>query len=81
MKTTDAFLQCFNEAEDKTEGEEDFKGKTILHSNSFLFCIGSLVRETMQIEKCIKDIVRSENPSRKVDFNDLYHKIDLSNAT
>ncbi|XP_024980995.1 uncharacterized protein LOC112517856 [Cynara cardunculus var. scolymus] len=81
MKTTDAFLQHFKKVENKSEGDNDFTGKTIIHLNSFEFCIGSLIRETMQIEKCIKDIIRSENPSRKVDFNDIYYKIDLSNAS
>nr|GEX02460.1 para-hydroxybenzoic acid efflux pump subunit AaeB/fusaric acid resistance protein [Tanacetum cinerariifolium] len=74
-KAMNSFVDRLKEATDKIQGGEACKGKAILHSNSLGFCIGSLTGETIHIEECIKDIIRSENPSRELDFNKLCYKI------
>ncbi|GJX89239.1 hypothetical protein Tco_0341253 [Tanacetum coccineum] len=74
-KAMNGFVDRLKEATDKIQGGEACKGKAILHSNALGFCIGSLTGETIHIEECIKDIIRSENPSRQLDFNKLCYKI------
>ncbi|KAK9053554.1 hypothetical protein SSX86_024628 [Deinandra increscens subsp. villosa] len=69
MKVMDAFVQQLKEVTDKIQSEEEFKRKLILHLNSLGFCIGYLVGETLQVEKCIKEIIRCENPKLPLEFN------------
>lgn len=78
-KILNSFIQHSKEVTGKiqtTEDDEELKGKTILCLNSLGFCISGLMRETTEIENAIKDLVRRENPSRHVDFNEICCKID-----
>ncbi|XP_071738076.1 uncharacterized protein [Rutidosis leptorrhynchoides] len=68
------------EVTDKIQGDAECKEKTILHLNSLGFCIKRLTGETMEVENCIKEIIRSENPTKKLDFNKIYYKVDVANA-
>ncbi|KAL4558527.1 hypothetical protein LXL04_036728 [Taraxacum kok-saghyz] len=75
-KDVDVFLQHMEDVTDKIQGNEDRKGKTILHLNSFAFCIQRLLVEIEDVENCIKEIIRWENPSRQIDFNKLCNLIN-----
>ncbi|KAL7584797.1 hypothetical protein Lser_V15G42006 [Lactuca serriola] len=75
-KDIDAFLQHTKEVTDKIQATEEWKEKTILHLNSLGFCIYRLMEETKEVEKCIKEIIRWENPTRQIDFNQLCYMID-----
>nr|XP_043635540.1 uncharacterized protein LOC122606746 [Erigeron canadensis] len=68
------------EVTEKIQGDEECKGKSIIHLSSLGFCIGSLLGETMEVERAIKEIIRCENPSRKVDFGKFCSKTDAGNA-
>lgn len=74
-KAMNGFVDRLKEVTEGIQGGEACKGKTILHSNSLGFCIGSLTGETKHIQECIKDIIRRENPSRPLNFNKLCFKI------
>ncbi|KAI3508065.1 hypothetical protein L1887_23065 [Cichorium endivia] len=78
-KDIDAFLLHSKEVTDRIQGDEDQKEKTILHLNSLIFCVFKLMEETKEVERCIKEIIRWENPSRQIDFNELCYKIDVAN--
>lgn len=67
-KGMDAFVQGIKRATDKIQSEEECKRKLVLHLNSLGFCIGSLLGETMQVERCIKEIIRCENHKPQVEF-------------
>ncbi|KAI3732738.1 hypothetical protein L1987_63946 [Smallanthus sonchifolius] len=79
-KAMAVYVQRLKEVTDKIQSEEECKRKLVLHLNSLGFCIGSLVGETMQLEKCIKEIIRCENPKPQDEFNKLCYKNDLANA-
>ncbi|XP_076935239.1 uncharacterized protein LOC143601820 [Bidens hawaiensis] len=68
-KVLNGFVHGLAEVMDKIRSEDECKRKLVIHLNSLGFCIGSLVGETMEIEKCIKEIIRSENPEPQVEFD------------
>ncbi|KAJ0556230.1 hypothetical protein HanIR_Chr07g0311371 [Helianthus annuus] len=74
MKVMDAFVHRIKDVTDKIESQE-CKRKVTLHLNSLGFCIASIVGETMQVEKCIKEIIRCENPGLMINY-----KNDIANA-
>ncbi|KAL8253083.1 hypothetical protein R6Q59_036776 [Mikania micrantha] len=70
IKVMDAFVQHLKEVIEKTQSDEDCAVKLTLHLNSLAFCVGCLVGETMQVENCIKEIIRCENPKPRSEFED-----------
>ncbi|KAK1436965.1 hypothetical protein QVD17_02749 [Tagetes erecta] len=70
-KGMDAFVQGLKKVIEKIQCEEECKRKLVLHLYSLGFCIGSFVGETMQVERCIKEIIRCENPKPQAEFNKL----------
>lgn len=78
IKVMEATVQRFKEVTDKIQDDEECKGKAIIHLNSLGFCIGNLLGEAIEVEKSIKDIIRCENPSRKVDFDKLCYTIEAN---
>ncbi|KAI7731533.1 hypothetical protein M8C21_017662, partial [Ambrosia artemisiifolia] len=77
-KVVDAFVQHLEEVTDKIQGEEECKRKTVLHVNSLGFCIEGLVREATQVEKCIEQMIRCENPDTQVEFKKQCYKSDTT---
>ncbi|KAL8232947.1 hypothetical protein R6Q57_002725 [Mikania cordata] len=69
IKVMDAFVQHLKEVIEKTQSDEDCAVKLTLHLNSLAFCVGCLVGETMQVENCIKEIIRCENPKPRAEFD------------
>ncbi|PSR86695.1 SCO-spondin like [Actinidia chinensis var. chinensis] len=78
-KAMSAFLQSSREVVDKVcvvEGENsELKTQVGLSLNALAFCMGSLVRETQEIEKGIKDILQWENPSSHINLHEISCKI------
>ncbi|KAL8225039.1 hypothetical protein R6Q57_017597 [Mikania cordata] len=80
-KVMDAFLQHLEDVKDMIQGEEECKRKTILHLNSLGFCIGCLVGEAIQVDKCIKEIIRCENPHTRVEFKKPCYKTNAADSS
>lgn len=73
------FLQHLNEEVHKiyaNEGEDMLKVQTVLCLGGLGFCISSLIRETMEIEKEVKELLQWENPSSHVNWNEISCKIN-----
>ncbi|XP_076928899.1 uncharacterized protein LOC143593034 [Bidens hawaiensis] len=68
-KVMNGFVHRLKVVMGKVRSEDECKRKLVIHLNSLGFCIGSLVGETMEIEKCIKEIIRCENPEPQVEFD------------
>lgn len=71
-------LRLLNEETDTVyakEGEEKRKSQIVLCLRGLVFCINSLIRETMEIEKEVKELVKWENPSSHVNLNEISCKI------
>lgn len=62
------FLQHSNEVVKKISstngGEEKLKSQIIQCLNGLRFCVSNLMRETIEIEKEIKELLKWENPTR-----------------
>ncbi|KAK1412675.1 hypothetical protein QVD17_34115 [Tagetes erecta] len=80
-KVKDAFVQHLEEVTDKIQGEKECKRKVVLHLNSLGFCIGCLVEEATQVEKCVKEIIRCENPYTQVEFKKTSCKTDTDDSS
>ncbi|KAG2685817.1 hypothetical protein I3843_10G136200 [Carya illinoinensis] len=77
-----SFLQHLNEETNKiyaNECEKKLKSQMVLCLGGLGFCIGSLMRETMEIEKEIKELLKWENPSSHVNLNEISCKINILN--
>ncbi|XP_030924886.1 uncharacterized protein LOC115951901 [Quercus lobata] len=64
-----SFLRHLNEEADKIYAkaiEEKLKSQIVLCLTGLSFCIGCLIRETMEIEKEVKELVKWENPKNHV---------------
>lgn len=60
---------------EENEGEEEIKSQLVLSLSSMAYCMNSLVTETREIEKGIKELVQWENPSRHVNVHEISCKI------
>ncbi|KAE8099422.1 hypothetical protein FH972_017406 [Carpinus fangiana] len=72
------FLQYLNEEAGKiyaNKGEDKLKSQLVLCLSGLGFCISNLIRETMEIEKEVKELVKWENPSSHVNWNEISCKI------
>lgn len=56
--------------------KEELKSQMVLSLGAMGFCLGSLMRETRQVEKGIQELVQSENPSSYIDFYGISCKIN-----
>ncbi|XP_035544987.1 uncharacterized protein LOC109006791 isoform X2 [Juglans regia] len=77
-----SFLQHLNEETDKiyaNECEKKLKSQIVLCLSGLGFCIGNLMRETMEIEKEVKELMKWENPSSHVNLNEISCKINILN--
>ncbi|PSR98262.1 P-hydroxybenzoic acid efflux pump subunit AaeB like [Actinidia chinensis var. chinensis] len=77
-KIVSSFLQRSKELTDKIEAQagERRAGQIALSLSAIGFCIGGLMTETKAIEKGIKELVQWENPSTRIDFYEIYGKIN-----
>ena len=74
-----SFLRHLNEEADKIYAkaiEEKLKSKIVLCLTGLSFCIGCLIRETMEIEKEVKELVKWENPTNHVNLNEISCKVN-----
>ncbi|GAV62708.1 FUSC_2 domain-containing protein [Cephalotus follicularis] len=55
--------------------EEKFKCQTVLCLSSLGFCMGNLIRETIKIEKKVRELLTWENPTRQINLYEIYGKI------
>ncbi|KAM7526320.1 hypothetical protein LguiA_016222 [Lonicera macranthoides] len=79
-KILNSFIQHSNDVTNKIradEGEEKIKVQMVLCLSSLGFCISGLMREVKAIEKGVKELVRRENPSSRIDFFEISSKIDI----
>ncbi|XP_041026775.1 uncharacterized protein LOC121266968 [Juglans microcarpa x Juglans regia] len=77
-----SILQHLNEETDKiyaNECEKQLKSQIVLCLSGLGFCIGSLMRETMEIEREIKELVKWENLLSHVNLNEISCKINILN--
>lgn len=73
------FLRHLNEEADKiyaNKGEDKLKSQIVLCLSGLGFCISYLIRETMEIENEVKELVKWENPSCHVNWNEISCKIN-----
>ncbi|GFZ11011.1 hypothetical protein Acr_22g0004090 [Actinidia rufa] len=77
-KIVSSFLQRSKELTDKigAQAGERRAGQIALSLSAIGFCIGGLMTETKAIEKGIKELVQWENPSTRIDFYEIYGKIN-----
>ncbi|WOH01100.1 hypothetical protein DCAR_0520481 [Daucus carota subsp. sativus] len=61
-----------------SECEDFVKGKIVLFLGSLGFCLKSVMKETTEIENGIKELIRWENPSRHINFYEIFSKIDAA---
>ncbi|KAL4605119.1 hypothetical protein ACB092_09G006000 [Castanea dentata] len=74
-----SFLRHLNEEADKIYAkaiEEKLKSQIVLCLTGLSFCIGCLIRETMEIEKEVKELVKWENPTNHVNLNEISCKVN-----
>jgi hypothetical protein len=74
----DSYLQHSEELLDKIHDQNDqneLKCQGVLSLTALGFCMSSLVKETSEIEKEIKELVQWENPSSHIDLNEISSKI------
>lgn len=74
-----SFLQHLKEANEKiqaSEGEQKQKSQMILCLSSLGFCISSLMKGTIEIEKQVKELVKWENPLSHIDLREISCKIN-----
>jgi hypothetical protein len=73
----DSYLQHSEELLDKIHGEDEneLKCQALLNLTALGFCMSSLVKETREIEKEIKELVQWENPLSHIDLNEISSKI------
>lgn len=77
-----SYLQHSNELVDfivnvggNKSSDEKLKGQLVLSLSALGFCMESLVKETKEIEKAIKELVQWENPSCHVNLYDISCKV------
>ncbi|KAK7833768.1 hypothetical protein CFP56_025273 [Quercus suber] len=78
-----SFLRHLNEEADKIYAkaiEEKLKSQIVLCLTGLSFCIGCLIRETMEIEKEVKELVKWENPTNHVNLNEISCKVNALHA-
>lgn len=76
---TDSVLQQLGEAVKMIHTKKDEQiliGQIIFQYSCLGFCIVSLMRETIKIENEVKQLLIWENPSSRVNFNEIYCKIN-----
>ncbi|KAJ4704728.1 p-hydroxybenzoic acid efflux pump subunit aaeB [Melia azedarach] len=74
-----SFLQHSNEVVHKihtNEGEDKLKCEMVLSFNVLAFCISRLMRETTEIEKEIKKLLKWENPTRNINLYEISCKLN-----
>lgn len=60
---------------DDKNNDEKLKGQLVLSLSALGFCMESLVKETREVEKAIKELVQWENPSCHVNLYDISCKV------
>ncbi|KAK7261456.1 hypothetical protein RIF29_27769 [Crotalaria pallida] len=77
-KTISSFLQRSRDVVDNIyggEGEKELNSQVVLCLSTLGFCLGALMRETIEIEKGIKELVQWENPSREINLYEILCKL------
>ena len=78
-----SFLQHLNKEADKIynkESNEKLKSQIVLCLIGLNFCIICLIRETMEIEKEVKELVKWENPTSHVNLYEISCKVNALHA-
>ncbi|XP_028765600.1 uncharacterized protein LOC114750129 [Neltuma alba] len=78
-RMTGSFLQHLEEAANMIETNKDEEiliGQMIFHYSCLGFCIVSLMREAIKIENEVKQLLVWENPSSRINLNEIYCKIN-----
>ncbi|XP_031275955.1 uncharacterized protein LOC116134422 [Pistacia vera] len=73
------FLQLSNEVANKIntdEGDEKLKSQIVVCLNGLGFCISSLTRETIELEKELKELLKWENPTRNINLYEISCKLN-----
>lgn len=74
-----SFLQHSRKLADKiytSEGEDRLKNKMVLRLCGLGFSINTLMKETMKIEKEVKELVQRENPSSHINLYEISCKVN-----
>ncbi|KAF5192472.1 P-hydroxybenzoic acid efflux pump subunit [Thalictrum thalictroides] len=78
-KITGSFLQHSRELIDKIHAfklEKHLECQIILSLSALGFCMNALMKETREMEKHVKDLIQSENPSTDINLHEIYCKIN-----
>ncbi|TXG58579.1 hypothetical protein EZV62_016408 [Acer yangbiense] len=73
-----SFLQLSNgiaNSINSKEEEQKLKSQMVLCLNGLSFCISSLIKETTEIEKEVKELVKWENPTSNVNLSEIFCKL------
>ncbi|XP_059302645.1 uncharacterized protein LOC132054690 [Lycium ferocissimum] len=70
-----SYFQHSKEFVDQIVNGEELKGQVLLSLSALAFCMDGLVKETIEIEKAIKELVQWENPSSHVNLHDISCKV------
>lgn len=73
-----SYLDHSKEAFEKIEfpqGDEEIKSQTVMSLSAIGFCLSSLMKETKEIEKGIKELVQLENPTSQINLHEISCKI------
>ncbi|PIA39051.1 hypothetical protein AQUCO_02700312v1 [Aquilegia coerulea] len=76
---TSSFLQHSREMMDKIhsfKGDKHLECHIVLNLSALGFCMSALMKETRELEKNVKDLIQSENPSTNVNLHEIYCKVN-----
>ncbi|KAJ4840999.1 hypothetical protein Tsubulata_018691, partial [Turnera subulata] len=76
------FLEHSKEVANKINnynGDQQLKNQIIMYLSSLVFCISSLLRETTEIEKEVREIIAWENPTRHINLYELSSQMEALN--
>lgn len=81
-KSIDSFLQRSTNVVDNlydVEGEKELKSQFVMCLSALGFCLSAFMREMIEIEDAIKELVQWENPSSEIDLYEILCKLHTLN--
>ncbi|XP_044504734.1 uncharacterized protein LOC123224982 [Mangifera indica] len=79
LEILSSFLQHSNNVAyriNTDEGDEQLQSQTVVCLNGLGFCISCLARETTELEKEIKELLKWENPTRNINLYEISCKLN-----
>ncbi|KAI4334507.1 hypothetical protein L6164_019190 [Bauhinia variegata] len=73
-KTIASYLQHSTNAVDNIyalEGEQELRNQVVLSLSALGFCLSAFIKEAIEIEEAIKELVQGENPSSEINLYEI----------